>query len=160
MFPGVLAVLCAVYLSCRLRDTPQSVGLPPIEEYRNEYPGQRRTQPRSGTGHPRVAGQLHPEEPLSLAVRGREFLCLSRRYSMLDWGPTYLKEVKHASLEQGGIQHRDLRVGRHVQHPADGLAVRQGRGPPRHDQRALHGSRFSGVRRHSVCAARACCGSI
>ena len=25
------------------------------------------------------------------------------RYSMLDWGPTYLKEVKHASLESGGF---------------------------------------------------------
>jgi OPA family glycerol-3-phosphate transporter-like MFS transporter len=30
------------------------------------------------------------------------FVYLSR-YSMLDWGPTYLKEVKHASLEQGGF---------------------------------------------------------
>ena len=28
----------AVYLFLRLRDTPQSVGLPPIEQYRNDYP--------------------------------------------------------------------------------------------------------------------------
>ena len=35
--PGVLAVMGAVYLFWRLRDTPQSVGLPPIEEYRNDY---------------------------------------------------------------------------------------------------------------------------
>jgi sugar phosphate permease len=36
--PGILAVICAIYLLVRLRDTPQSMGLPPIEEYRNDYP--------------------------------------------------------------------------------------------------------------------------
>jgi len=36
--PGVLAVLCAFYLVFRLRDTPQSEGLPPIEEYKDDYP--------------------------------------------------------------------------------------------------------------------------
>jgi OPA family glycerol-3-phosphate transporter-like MFS transporter len=69
--PGVLAILCAIYLLIRLRDTPQSVGLPPIEEWRNDYP--------AGT---RKDGE---------------------RYAMLDWGPTYLKEVKHASIGQGGV---------------------------------------------------------
>src|SRR5512140_1122139 len=36
--PGVLALICAVYLLWRLRDTPQSLGLPTVEEYRNDYP--------------------------------------------------------------------------------------------------------------------------
>src|SRR5512140_1138756 len=36
--PGILSALCAVYLVLRLRDTPQSVGLPPIEEYKNDWP--------------------------------------------------------------------------------------------------------------------------
>ena len=36
--PGVLATIGAIYLLIRLRDTPQSVGLPPIEEYRNDFP--------------------------------------------------------------------------------------------------------------------------
>ena len=31
------------------------------------------------------------------------FFVYIARYSMLDWGPTYLKEVKHASLEDGGF---------------------------------------------------------
>lgn len=38
-----------------------------------------------------------------MAVRGSQlFFVYIARYSLLDWGPTYLKEVKHASLEQGG----------------------------------------------------------
>src|SRR5437867_9034568 len=36
--PGVIATLCAGYLFWRMRDTPQSVGLPPIEHYKQECP--------------------------------------------------------------------------------------------------------------------------
>lgn len=35
--PGVLCILGGFFLINRLRDTPQSLGLPPIEEYRNDY---------------------------------------------------------------------------------------------------------------------------
>ena len=34
-FPGIIAVIGSCYLFWRLRDTPQSVGLPSIEEYKN-----------------------------------------------------------------------------------------------------------------------------
>jgi OPA family glycerol-3-phosphate transporter-like MFS transporter len=34
---------------------------------------------------------------------GANFFTYIARYSMLDWGPTYLKDVKHASLSQGGV---------------------------------------------------------
>src|SRR6267142_4089885 len=40
--PGVIATLCAFYLFWRMRDTPQSVGLPPIEEYKSDYPPEER----------------------------------------------------------------------------------------------------------------------
>src|ERR1043166_77615 len=36
--PGAIACLCAVYLFWRMRDTPQAEGLPPVEEYRNDWP--------------------------------------------------------------------------------------------------------------------------
>jgi MFS transporter, OPA family, sugar phosphate sensor protein UhpC len=35
--PGVLCILGGFFLINRLRDTPQSLGLPPIEKYRNDY---------------------------------------------------------------------------------------------------------------------------
>jgi OPA family glycerol-3-phosphate transporter-like MFS transporter len=101
--PGILAMICAFYLILRLRDTPQSVGLPPIEEFRNDYP---------------VGGHLYSEKELGTRdlllnyilknrylwlFAGANFFAYIARYSMLDWGPTYLKEVKHASLAQGGV---------------------------------------------------------
>jgi len=36
--PGVLSILGGIFLINRLRDTPQSLGLPSIEKYRNDYP--------------------------------------------------------------------------------------------------------------------------
>ncbi|KIC73317.1 MFS transporter [Candidatus Protochlamydia amoebophila] len=35
--PGILCILIGFFLINRLRDTPQSLGLPPIEKYRNDY---------------------------------------------------------------------------------------------------------------------------
>lgn len=101
--PGVLAVICAVYLLIRLRDTPQSVGLPPIEEYRNDYP----------VHAPEDSEQELPTRKLFVdyilknyylwLFAGANFFAYIARYALLDWGPTYLKEVKHASISQGGI---------------------------------------------------------
>ncbi len=109
--PGVLAILCAIYLVVRLRDTPQSVGLPPIEEYRNDYPevGGRDSEAELGTRELLVEYVLK-NRYLWLFAAANFFVYLSR-YSMLDWGPTYLKEVKHASLEQGGFSTAIYEVG-------------------------------------------------
>ncbi len=102
--PGVLAVLCAIYLLVRLRDTPQSVGLPPIEEYKDDYP--------VGGALAMHERELGTRELLFKYVLNNKYLWLFAianffvyiaRYSMLDWGPTYLKEVKHASLQDGGL---------------------------------------------------------
>lgn len=37
--PGVICIFGGLFLINRLRDTPQSLGLPPIEEYRDDYVG-------------------------------------------------------------------------------------------------------------------------
>ena len=102
--PGILAVLCAIYLILRLRDTPQSEGLPPVEEYKNDYPS--KASERDGEN------ELGTRELLFRYVLNNKYLWLFAvanffvyiaRYAMLDWGPTYLKEVKHATLESGGF---------------------------------------------------------
>jgi OPA family glycerol-3-phosphate transporter-like MFS transporter len=109
--PGILAVLCAIYLIVRLRDTPQSVGLPPIEEYRNDYPidNERNREAELGTRELLVRYVLK-NRYMWLFAAANFFVYLSR-YSMLDWGPTYLKEVKHATLEQGGISTAIYELG-------------------------------------------------
>jgi OPA family glycerol-3-phosphate transporter-like MFS transporter len=101
--PGILAILCAVYLVFRLRDTPQSVGLPPIEEYHNDYPSGDNKNSEKELGTRDLLVNYILKNRFLWLFAGANFFAYIARYGMLDWGPTYLKEVKHASLGQGGI---------------------------------------------------------
>lgn len=104
-FPGVLATIGAIYLFWRLRDTPQSVGLPPIEEYKNDFTEAQKQ-------HGLQERELSFKELLidyTLAnkyvwiLAFANFFAYVARYCMLDWGPTYFREVKDATLEKGGV---------------------------------------------------------
>ena len=102
--PGMIAVIGAVYLFLRLRDTPQSVGLPPIEEYRNDYPeGDRAAveNERNLTFRELLVDKVLLNRWVWLLATANFFAYITR-YSMLDWGPTYLREVKNADLGDAG----------------------------------------------------------
>lgn len=103
--PGFIAVIGSVYLFIRLRDTPQSVGLPPIEEYKNDYT-------EAELKHGVVERELSFRELFVDNVLLNKWIWLLAfanffsyiaRYSMLDWGPMYLREVKGATLAGGGL---------------------------------------------------------
>lgn len=111
--PAGIAITGAIILLIFLRDTPQSVGLPPIEEYKNDY-----------TDFEKEHGTLERElsfkelfvhniafNPMLWMFAFANFFVYITRYSMLDWGPTYLKEVKHASLDDGGFAILVLEFG-------------------------------------------------
>jgi MFS transporter, OPA family, glycerol-3-phosphate transporter len=109
--PGAICIIGALYLLLRLRDTPQSVGLPPIEEYRSDYP-------ENGTENHEQ--ELSTRELFVKYILNNRYLWLFAfanffvyivRYSMLDWGPTYLREMKHATLAGGGIAVLVLEFG-------------------------------------------------
>ena len=100
--PGILALLCALYLVLRLRDTPQSVGLPSIEEYHNDYPEGGHSDGEKELGTRELFVNYILKNRYLWLFAGANFFAYVARYAMLDWGPTYLKEVKHASLGEGG----------------------------------------------------------
>jgi MFS transporter, OPA family, glycerol-3-phosphate transporter len=103
--PGIVAAMGAVYLFWRLRDTPQSVGLPPIEQYRGDYPVV--VEDAIDIERQLTFKELFVDKVLLnkyvwlLAIAN--FFAYITRYSMLDWGPTYLREVKGANLGEGGF---------------------------------------------------------
>ncbi|QDU80368.1 Glycerol-3-phosphate transporter [Polystyrenella longa] len=111
--PGAIALVGSLFLFLTLKDTPQSVGLPPIEEYNDDYI------------NPAIRENLHETElttrelfinnvlnnPKLWLFAFANFFVYIVRYSMLDWGPTYLREVKGASLEDGGIAILVLEFG-------------------------------------------------
>lgn len=101
--PGVLAILGSFFIIATLRDTPQSVGLPSIEEYKNEYPA-------AGTGTDREK-ELTVKEILFKYVLNNKYVWMIAianafvycvRYGVVDWAPTYLLQVKQISVKNSG----------------------------------------------------------
>jgi OPA family glycerol-3-phosphate transporter-like MFS transporter len=100
--PGVLALVCALYVILRLRDTPQSVGLPPIEEYQGEAGAAHSEKAERELGSRELFVDYVLRNKVLWIFASANFFVYIARYAMLDWGPTYLKEVKRASLLAGG----------------------------------------------------------
>ncbi len=91
--PGILAVLCALFLLDRLRDTPASLGLPPVEEYvKGEEPEE--TQEEAERDFGRVVLEYVFSNPMIWVVSFANFFVYTVRYSVVDWGPTFLKETR------------------------------------------------------------------
>lgn len=95
--PGIIAIIMGILTIVFLRDTPQSVGLPPIEEHKNDYPE---------TGIEDREKELSGKEILFKFVLNNKFLWILAlanimvyivRYGVLNWAPTYLTEVKSYS---------------------------------------------------------------
>jgi OPA family glycerol-3-phosphate transporter-like MFS transporter/OPA family sugar phosphate sensor protein UhpC-like MFS transporter len=85
--PAAIALGGAVLLAIVLRDTPESMGLPPIES-RDECA----RLPKGGFGH-LVFGNRY----IWLVAVGNLFV-YTVRYGILDWGPTFLKQARHIDL--------------------------------------------------------------
>ena len=104
--PGIINFLLSFYLLYFLRDTPQSEGLPPIEEYRNDYTQEElshggKTQEQELSTRELFVNYILKNKVLWLLAVANFFVYIVR-YSMLDWAPLYLSEVKGANLATGG----------------------------------------------------------
>jgi len=111
--PGIIAAIGAIYVFLRLRDTPQSLGLPPIEQYKNDYSEEERkgnSHERELSFHELFVDNILYNKYLWLFAIANLFVYIVR-YSMLDWGPTYLREMKNASLGDGGLAVLFLEFG-------------------------------------------------
>jgi len=100
--PGILCILMGLFLINRLRDTPQSLGLPTIEKYRNDYPVSQKETEKSEKEL--TTKQILFEYVLTnkwvwlLAIAS--FLVYIVRTAISDWSALYLIETKGYSLIQ------------------------------------------------------------
>jgi OPA family glycerol-3-phosphate transporter-like MFS transporter len=83
-------------------DTPASVGLPPVEEYRNDYPVATETVDleRELSFRELLFDKVLLNKYVWLLAIANFFVYVCR-YSMMDWSPTYLREVKGADISRG-----------------------------------------------------------
>ncbi|MEN8254958.1 MAG: MFS transporter, partial [Verrucomicrobiota bacterium] len=102
--PAAIAVLISLFVLNRLRDRPQSLGLPPVEEYRNEEADLSDTEHGKGASYWEVAAKYIFKNPWIWIVSLGNFFVYTVRYSVMDWGTTFLTETRGIDLtEAAGI---------------------------------------------------------
>ncbi|WP_304064098.1 glycerol-3-phosphate transporter [Pedobacter glucosidilyticus] len=99
-FPGFIALAIALLTYILVRDTPQSCGLPPIEVYKNEGEVSLETEKELSAKRIFLDYVLFNKALWFIAI-ANVFVYLVR-YGVLDWAPTYLKEVKGFSMSESG----------------------------------------------------------
>ncbi len=98
-FPSIISLCIAGLVLIFGRDTPQSVGLPPIEKYRNDYPlkdvehGLVDREKEMTTKQILFDYVLCNKNVWYMALANVFVYCV--RYGVLNWAPTYLTQEKH-----------------------------------------------------------------
>lgn len=98
--PAIFAALMAVFIWLMVRDTPQSCGLPPIEEYKNDYPDDYdQSYEQEMTAKAIFVKYVLSNKLLWSIAIANAFIYLIR-YGVLDWAPVYLKEAKAFTVDK------------------------------------------------------------
>ncbi len=99
-FPAIIATIVAFIALLLISDTPQSVGLPPIEIYKNDYPLVSGTNiEKELTAKEIFLKYVLPNKYLWYIALANIFIYMIR-YGVIDWAPTYLSEVKKFSTNE------------------------------------------------------------
>jgi MFS transporter, OPA family, glycerol-3-phosphate transporter len=99
-FNALIAAGIAILAYFLVRDTPQSCGLPPVEEYRNDYPpGYSAADERTLSFREIFLVYVLPNRSLWAIAVANAFVYFVR-YGVVNWIPTYLETAKGFSFKQ------------------------------------------------------------
>ncbi len=100
--PATLALVVSIFLYNRVRDTPETVGLPPVEDYKGDIKKEPRTEGSGLTVKDFVTIIL--KNKLVWYVSIANLFLYIPRIGVMTWAPTFLKEFKGADLFLAGGQ--------------------------------------------------------
>ncbi len=98
--PAACAAAVAVLVFFMMRDTPQSCGLPAIEEFRNDYPADYSDEHEKEFSAKEIFFKYVLNNKLLWYIAIANAFVYFIRYGVLDWAPTYLSEAKHFSVDK------------------------------------------------------------
>lgn len=108
-----------------IRDTPQSTGLPPIEKYRNDYPKNYSEKSEQELTTKEIFFKYVLNNKILWYIAFANAFVYLVRYGVLDWAPTYLKDIKGYDIKDvaGPTRHTN---GLHPRHDHLRMVVGQG----------------------------------
>lgn len=99
--PGVVAVGISFFLFNRLRDTPQTVGLPPVEAYKG-LPQYKEAAGEENLTFKEIFFEKLMYNRLLWYVCLANFFLYIVRMGLFNWAPTFLHEVKGSTIIMAG----------------------------------------------------------
>nr|WP_319515652.1 glycerol-3-phosphate transporter [uncultured Cohaesibacter sp.] len=98
--PAAAALFVAAFAFLTMRDTPQSEGLPPIEEWKDDYPPDYSEKSEVELTAKEIFTKYILHNRLLWMIAFANVFVYMIRYGVLDWAPTYLKEVKGFAIDE------------------------------------------------------------
>ncbi|MCY8468274.1 glycerol-3-phosphate transporter [Bacillus haynesii] len=105
ILPALVAIAVAVVSYWLIRDTPQSVGLPPIEEYRNDYSSKSKKTFETELSTKEILFKYVLNNKWVWAIALANIFVYFVRYGVLDWAPTYLSEEKGFDMNKSSVAY-------------------------------------------------------
>lgn len=100
--PAGLAMIGAVFIANRLRDTPESIGLPPVETFAQDTSEEEKLNSQKDQDFKQFVRRHVFANPAIWVISFANFFVYTVRYAILDWGPTFLSEMKGCQLHHAG----------------------------------------------------------
>lgn len=101
--PGILCIGVGLFVMNRLRDTPQSLGLPSIEKFRNDYPDPKAIPQRTDLSVREILFKCVIRNKFMWILGVSYFFIYIIRTGINDWSMFYLIEARGYSSFQSGI---------------------------------------------------------
>jgi MFS transporter, OPA family, glycerol-3-phosphate transporter len=102
-FNAAIAAAIAFVIAALVRDTPQSCGLPPIEEYKNDYPPGYSTQHERTFTFKEIFLEYVLNNKFLWAIAVANAFVYFVRYGVVNWIPTYLQLAKSYNFKESGM---------------------------------------------------------
>lgn len=101
--PAFIGIAISFFLINRLRDTPQSIGLPPVEEYRNEAHITDEYEDQAKSFKEIFRDHIMKNSLIWIVAVANIFVYVVR-IGIMDWAPTFLVEVRQSTLAGAGLK--------------------------------------------------------
>ena len=92
--PGILCILGGLFLMNRLRDTPQSLGLPAIEKFRNDYTGVNQKEREKELNWKQILFDYVIKNRFIWALAAAYFFVYVVRSGITEWTVLFMTETK------------------------------------------------------------------
>ena len=103
--PASMALLVSLFVLVTMRDTPQSCGLPPIEEYKDDYSGSHGASQEEELSAKEIFFRYVFRNKLLWCIACANAFVYLIRYGVLDWAPVYLKEAKGFEVDKSSMAY-------------------------------------------------------